>query len=73
MPDMSILEFVSQSMPFAVFVLVILAIVNTLINVIMWWMIAGIKKGVVWQDEFKQFDKNITDRIESLERVRNGT
>ena len=69
MPDMSILEFVSKSMPAAVFILVILAVINTLINIIMWWMVANIKKGVVWQDEFKQLEK----RLERVENKQNGT
>ena len=68
MPDMSILEPMSENLAFAIFILIILAVVNTLINIIMWWTIAGIKKSVVWQDEFKQLDT----RLKRVENIQNG-
>ena len=73
MPDMSILEFVSKSMPFAVFALIILNVIQTTLMFIMWKMIASIKQDVVWVDRFEEFKENVVDRVESLERVRNGT
>lgn len=73
MPDMSILEPMSENLAFAIFVLIILAVVNTLINIIMWWTVAKMKNGVVWEDRFIEFKDSITDRVKSLESVRNGT
>lgn len=64
MGDMTILELVSQSTPFALFILIIVNIVQSIFLYLLWGETKDVKKNVVWQDEFKQTEKRIA-RLES--------
>ena len=74
MPDSgSIVELTGNHLTFAVYFLILLNVVQTTIGIIMWRVQNKMKDGVVWVDRFEEFKESIVDRVESLERVRNGT
>lgn len=72
-PDGTILELMSRNLTSAVYILILLNVVQTTIGIIMWKAIHKMKEDVIWEDRFNEFKENISKRIESLEALRNGT
>jgi len=68
MSDGTMLDLMSKSTPFAIFVLILLNVVQTTIMVILWRTVANMKEKVVWWDTFKQLEK----RLERVESKQNG-